>query len=60
VDKTLDKFIAKTATHEDLEILKSVSRSMNGKTICVFAPAASSVIDGFLKHFESEFLECIV
>lgn len=59
VDKTMDKFIAKTAVKEDLEILKSVSKSMNGKTICVFAPAASSVIDGFLKHFESEFLECI-
>jgi NADH-quinone oxidoreductase subunit F len=59
VDKTMDKFIAKTATHEDLDILKSVSKSMNGKTICVFAPAASGVIDGFLKHFEAEFLECI-
>ena len=60
VDKTLDKFIAKTATQEDLNILKSVSQSMNGKTICVFAPAVSAVIDGFLKHFEGEFLECIV
>lgn len=59
VDKTLDRFIAKTATHEDLEILKSVSKTMNGKTICVFAPAASGVIDGFLKYFEAEFLECI-
>ena len=59
VDKTMDKFIAKTATREDLKILKSVSKSMNGKTVCVFAPAASSVIDGFLEHFESEFLECI-
>jgi len=59
VDKTMDKFIAKTATKEDLEILKSVSKTMNGKTICVFAPAASGVIDGFLKHFEAEFLECI-
>jgi NADH-quinone oxidoreductase subunit F len=60
VDKTLDKFIAKTATQKDLNILKSVGKSMNGKTICVFAPAVSGVIDGFLKHFESEFLECIV
>ncbi|MFA6192366.1 MAG: NADH-quinone oxidoreductase subunit NuoF [Sulfurimonas sp.] len=59
VDKTLDKFIAKRATKEDLEVLKSVSKSMNGQTICVFAPAASGVIDGFLKHFEAEFLECI-
>lgn len=60
VHKTLDKFIAKTATIEDLEILKSVSGTMNGKTICVFAPAVSGVIDGFLKHFENEFMECIV
>lgn len=60
VHKTLDKFIAKTATQEDLKILKSVSGTMNGKTICVFAPAVSGVIDGFLKHFENEFLECIV
>lgn len=59
-DKILDKFLAKKATHKDLEILRSVSESMNGKTICVFAPAASGVIDGFLKHFEEEFLECIV
>ena len=59
VDKTMDKFLAKTATLEDLEILKSASKTMNGKTICVFAPAVASVIDGFLKHFESEFLECI-
>ncbi|TFH44224.1 MAG: NADH-quinone oxidoreductase subunit F, partial [ANME-2 cluster archaeon] len=60
VDKTLDKFITKTATQGDLKILKSVSGTMNGKTICVFAPAVSGVIDGFLKHFENEFLECIV
>lgn len=59
VDKTMNKFLAKTATLEDLEILKSASKTMNGKTICVFAPAVASVIDGFLKHFESEFLECI-
>lgn len=58
-DKILDKFLAKTATMKDLDILRSVSKTMNGKTICVFAPAASGVIDGFLQHFESEFLECI-
>lgn len=59
VDKTLNKFIDKTATKDDLKILKSVGKSMNGQTICVFAPAVSGVIDGFLKHFETEFLECI-
>ena len=50
---------AKEATEEDLQTLRSVSRTMNGKTICVFAPAASSVIDGFLKRFEDEFRACI-
>jgi NADH-quinone oxidoreductase subunit F len=59
-DKILDRFVAKKASKQDLDILRSVSSSMNGKTVCVFAPAASSVIDGFLKHFENEFLECIV
>ncbi|MDQ1299292.1 MAG: NADH-quinone oxidoreductase subunit, partial [Campylobacterota bacterium] len=59
VDKTLDKFIEKRATENDLHILRSVGKSMNGQTICVFAPAVSGVIDAFLNHFEPEFLECI-
>lgn len=59
VDKTLDKFIEKRATKNDLHILRSVGKSMNGQTICVFAPAVSGVIDAFLNHFEPEFLECI-
>ena len=58
-DRLLDRFIAREATEEDLETLRSVSRTMNGKTICVFAPAASGVIDGFLKRFEDEFRACI-
>ena len=58
-EKILDRFINKTATLKDLETLKSVSTIMNGKTVCVFAPAASGVIDGILRHFENEFLECI-
>lgn len=58
-EKILDKFIAKKATLQDLEFLKKASDTMNGKTVCVFAPACSVVIDSFLKHFEDEFLECI-
>ncbi len=58
-DKILDRFIAHEATMDDLDVLRSISTAMNGKTICVFAPAASGVIDGFLEHFEAEFLECI-
>ncbi len=58
-DRVMQKFVDKRATYEDLEILRSVSRTMNGKTICVFAPACSDVIDGFLRHFEDEFIACI-
>jgi NADH-quinone oxidoreductase subunit F len=58
-ERLLDRFVAHEATEEDLETLRSVSGTMNGKTICVFAPAASSVIDGFLTRFEEEFRACI-
>ncbi len=59
VDRLLERFVQKEATHADLETLRSVSSTMNGKTVCVFAPAASSVINGFLLRFEDEFLACI-
>jgi NADH-quinone oxidoreductase subunit F len=59
VDRIMDRFIAKKATEQDLETLRSVSETMNGKTICVFAPAVSSVIDAFLDKFEEEFRVCI-
>ena len=58
-ERLLERFVAREATEEDLETLRSVSGTMNGKTICVFAPAASGVIDGFLKRFEEEFRACI-
>jgi len=58
-ERLLDRFIAHEATEEDLQTLRSVSKTMNGQTICVFAPAASGVIDGFLKRFEAEFRACI-
>lgn len=59
VDRLLDRFLIKAATEEDLATLRSVADTMNGKTICVFAPAVSAVIGGFLRHFEDEFRACI-
>ncbi len=56
VDATLDKFLDGSATLEDIEILKSNSKIMNGKTVCVFAPSVSTVIDSFLKYFQDEFI----
>lgn len=40
---------------KDIETMLDVSKTMNGKTICVFAPAVSGVIDAFVKNFRSEF-----
>jgi len=59
VDKIMDRFVTFEATLQDLETLKRVSTTMNGKTICVFAPAASAVIDAFVTKFENDFLERI-
>ena len=56
IDKIMDRFVNFQANLEDLESLKRVSKTMNGKTICVFAPAASSVIDAFITKFEADFL----
>ena len=60
VDKLMDRFVAKKATEEDIETLLSLADTMNGKTICVFAPAAAAVIQAFLLHFRDEFEACVV
>jgi len=45
----------KEATMQDIKTLLDVSDTMNGKTICVFAPAVSGVINAFVNKFEDEF-----
>ena len=44
---------------KDLDILLEISEYMNGKTICVFAPAVSDVIVGFVQKFKEEFYNFI-
>lgn len=44
---------------KDLDLLLDLSDYMNGKTICVFAPAVSDVINGFVKKFKDEFMSYI-
>lgn len=43
------------ATSKDIDKLLELSDTMNGKTICVFAPAVASVITGFIRKFRDEF-----
>lgn len=54
-DKLVGKILNKQATKEDIDKLLNIADTMNGKTICVFAPAVSTVITSFLSKFRDEF-----
>jgi NADH-quinone oxidoreductase subunit F len=43
------------ATSDDIDKLLELATTMNGKTICVFAPAVSDVISSFISKFRDEF-----
>jgi len=55
VDALMADLLAGIGSLKDIDTLLDVSKTMNGKTICVFAPAVSGVIDAFIKNFRSEF-----
>lgn len=40
---------------EDLDLLNSVAGNIMGRTICALGDAAAMPVQGFLKHFKSEF-----
>ncbi len=54
-DKLVGKILNKQASKEELDKLLDIADTMNGKTICVFAPAVSTVIASFLSKFRDEF-----
>lgn len=55
VDTIMGNILNGIAKNEDINKILEISKTMNGQTICVFAPAASDVIDGFITKFRSEF-----
>ncbi|NOQ32053.1 MAG: NADH-quinone oxidoreductase subunit NuoF [Helicobacteraceae bacterium] len=55
VDTIMQNLLDGVARGEDIEKILEISKTMNGQTICVFAPAVSDVIDGFITKFRSEF-----
>ena len=55
VDGIIANILNKKARADDIELLSDISKTMNGKTICVFAPAVAMVIDGFILRFRDEF-----
>jgi NADH-quinone oxidoreductase subunit F len=54
-DQIVGKILRKEATSRDIDKLLGIADIMNGKTICVFAPAVSGVISSFISKFRSEF-----
>ena len=54
-DKLVAKILNKRGTKEDIDKLLYIADTMNGKTICVFAPAVSDVIVSFVSKFRDEF-----
>ncbi|MEA1914996.1 MAG: NADH-quinone oxidoreductase subunit NuoF [Campylobacterota bacterium] len=54
-DKLVGKILDKRGTKEDIEELLDIANTMNGKTVCVFAPAVSAVIVSFITKFRDEF-----
>ncbi|MFT5660833.1 MAG: NADH-quinone oxidoreductase subunit F [Sulfurimonas sp.] len=54
-DKLVGKILDKRGSKEDIDKLLDIAGTMNGKTICVFAPAVSTVINSFVRKFRDEF-----
>lgn len=55
IDKILAKILKGEGSLKDIDTILDVADTMNGKTICVFAPAVSSVAISHIKKFTDEF-----
>ena len=50
---------AYNATKKDIDTILDIADLMNGKTICVFAPAVSAVLVSHIKKFPDEFYSLV-
>ncbi|AXX88072.1 NADH:quinone oxidoreductase I, NADH-binding chain F [Malaciobacter marinus] len=57
IDKILAKVLAGEGTQKDLDTILEVCETMNGKTICVFAPAVKDIIKSIIIKFKDEFVK---
>jgi NADH-quinone oxidoreductase subunit F len=53
--KILTKILKKEAKSSDIDLLLKIADIMNGKTVCVFAPAAADVLSSHVEKFRDEF-----
>merc|ERR1711879_271729 len=57
IDKIIKKVIDGEGSEADLETILDVCETMNGKTVCVFAPAVKDIIKSIVIKYRHEFLE---
>jgi len=55
MNRVLLRILAGQGRSEDLDLLDSVSRRIEGHTICAFGDAAAWPVQSFIKHFRAEF-----
>ncbi len=58
--RMLTRIVEKTATLDDLHMLRAAAGQIEGHTICAFGEAAAWPVQGFLRHFWNEFEYAIV
>jgi NADH-quinone oxidoreductase subunit F len=51
----LEKILDKHGYKEDLDTILDICNTLNGKTVCVFAPAVKDIIASIIKKFPHEF-----
>lgn len=55
IDDVLAKILAGDGSKKDIDTILDVCVSLNGKTICVFAPAVKDIIQSMVQKFPEEF-----
>ena len=55
IDDVLKKILDGNGSQKDLDTILDVCISLNGKTICVFAPAVKDIIQSMVQKFPHEF-----
>ncbi len=59
IDKILRDLIEGLGKEEDLQTILDVCETMNGKTVCVFAPAVKDIIKSIVQKYRHEFVELL-
>jgi len=55
IDKIIKKILDGEGSIEDLKTIEDVCETMNGKTVCVFAPAVKDIIKSIVQKYRHEF-----